>query len=141
MIIVTSLSTEWNQALSEYCSEELRLEKIAPFFFISSAETDPLTLFTVKLRSSWKVSASNLSRLFLFSVGPWRWPKIVEAVKCRWPCVASAVVRSAIVTSCESSTSRTTSAACSAVCAVHDLLTLASPATPNSTVVSITTGG
>jgi hypothetical protein len=44
MIIGTSLSTEWNQTLSEYYSEGLRLEKIAPFFFISSAESDPLTL-------------------------------------------------------------------------------------------------
>jgi len=131
------MNTDWNQALSE----RLRLEIIARLFFISSVEPGPFTLFTANLLSPWKASAGNWIKLFLFSVGPWRWPKIVEAVKCRWRCVASAAVRSAIATSCELSTSRTTSAACCAVCAVRDLLTLASPATPNSTAVSITTGG
>ena len=59
MIIGKILSTEWNQALPEYYSEQLHLEKIAQFFFISSSESDPLTLFTVNLLSSWKVPAGN----------------------------------------------------------------------------------
>jgi hypothetical protein len=59
MIIGTILSTEWNQALSEYHSEPLSLEQTARVFLISSAESDPLTLLTVNLLSSWKVPAGN----------------------------------------------------------------------------------
>lgn len=44
MILGMIFSTEWNQALSEYYSERLRLEQIARFFFYFFSRIWPINL-------------------------------------------------------------------------------------------------